>query len=81
MIIGQLPRFTPPEKVKAVSLISRASTHQGKLATTTQPQLRRNVTDFEQETNSPIRMRTLMKLLFDQLLTSSQVGVFIRLKT
>jgi hypothetical protein len=50
-----------------------------KLATATQPQLQRNVTDFEHATGFRISRRTLRKLIFDSLLTSSQVGVFIRL--
>jgi hypothetical protein len=51
-----------------------------KLATATQPQFPKDVTDFKQATGFQISRRTLRKLISDELITSSQMGVFIRLK-
>jgi hypothetical protein len=48
-----------------------------KLATATQPQYPRKIADFKQATGFLINRRTLMKLTFDYLLISSQVGVFV----
>jgi hypothetical protein len=49
-----------------------------KLATATQLRFPRIVADFKQATGFQIIRRTLRKCMVDQLLTSSEVGRFVR---
>jgi hypothetical protein len=72
-------------KAPGLRLVNNASgenfsprANQRNLATATQPRNPRNIADFKQATGFQIIRRTLRKLTFDQLLTSSQVGVFAR---
>jgi hypothetical protein len=59
-------------------LHSKAEATPRKLANEMQPQLPRNIADFKQAIGFLISRCTLRKVLFEQVLTSTYMGMFIQ---